>query len=30
MPDLRVLIMDGGLPANHLIGTWLKEYCLAD
>jgi len=25
-PDLRVAILDGGLPANHPLGPWLESY----
>jgi hypothetical protein len=29
-PDLNVVILDGGLPANHPIGPWVKDYLLSD
>lgn len=28
--DVRVAILDGGLPASHAIGAWLNEYRLSD
>lgn len=28
--DVRVAILDGGLPATHSIGPWLNEYRLSD
>src|SRR5690606_18567090 len=28
--DVRVAILDGGLPATHAIGPWLNEYRLSD
>lgn len=28
--DVRVAILDGGLPASHAVGTWLNEYRLSD
>ena len=28
--DVRVAILDGGLPTNHAIGPWLNEYRLSD
>lgn len=28
--DVRVAILDGGLPANHAVGPWLNEYRLSD
>lgn len=28
--DVRVAILDGGLPASHAIGPWLNEYRLSD
>lgn len=28
--DVRVAILDGGLPANHAIGPWLNDYKLSD
>ena len=27
--DVRVAILDGGLPANHAVGPWLNEYRLS-
>ena len=29
-PDFNVIVMDGGLPAEHPVGPWLKEIVLAD
>ena len=28
--DVRVAILDGGLPATHSLGPWLNEYRLSD
>jgi hypothetical protein len=28
--DVRVAILDGGLPQSHALSTWLNEYRLAD
>lgn len=28
--DVRVAILDGGLPASHAMGPWLNEYRLSD
>lgn len=28
--DVRVAILDGGLPASHAVGPWLNEYRLSD